>query len=554
MAITLNIEPSMPDPIPVNRPIYWELEADNADVFTSTGTKPVIQIVWPASPTAPADGSEFTLWGYLFTVDSGTAFTGNSFRVVTGDMATTRNNFRSMLQANFFFSKAVTFQVTGTGGNTLNVLWRDCREQENFGTAGMEYATLEAAGATVTVTNGASPVTVDGHKIVTSLVRYDPSTNTYTEITPQEGVDTVADCLFSYAVGIDFQRQISDLLYTNIPALTTDSFDIPGYDTMFQYFALKYGWIYREDCRALSGDFQYTDLVRVWNAVILDTDITGIRKYYPGAVGGLPDGQDYVKFLTDAPVNGLHLRTDSFSWAWFFVNKNEYTYDTLKVIVNFLLTTGVGGTYDEAITDILADDDGVACVNTSPGFVIDNTVATDANLESYTIKIYAYDGGDFVQITETLQFYIDRECGSNADMYFRNRLGGIDTLPVIVTEEVAAQSGEEIRLSLKPVTTTVERMTLRGRTLSNVVNQKRFTIHAKQDWSDDYVYFFESFRTSTMRYLQVFGKDGTPYAQKVVIDPGNVTIRKEGEKIILEASGYYAHDIFAQSTTEPQMF
>lgn len=554
MAITINIEPSMPDPIPVNRPIFWELEADNADVFTSTGTKPVIQIVWPASPTAPADGSELTLWGYLFTVDSGTAFTGNSFRVVAGDMATTRNNFRSMLQANFFFSKAVTFQVTGTGGNTLNVLWRDCREQENFGVAGMEYDTLETGvGATVTVTNGASPITVDGHKIVTSLVRYDPSTNTYTEITPQEGVDTVADCLFSYAVGIDFQRQISDLLYTNIPALTTDSFDIPGYDTMFQYFALKYGWIYREDCRALSGDFQYTDLVRVWNGVILDTDITGIRKYYPGAVGGLPSGQTHIKFLTDAPADGVHLRLDSFAWLYFFVNKDAVPFDTLQGSIIATIDTGFSYSYNFSITDF-TEVDGVICLNVSPMIAVDETAATEANIQYIRVRIFKTLSSVQTALTEYAYIYIDRECGSNADMYFRNRLGGIDTLPVIVTEEVAAQSGEEIRLSLKPVTTTVERMTLRGRTLSNVVNQKRFTIQAKQDWSEDYVYFFESFRTSTMRYLQVFAKDGTPYAQKVVIDPGNVTIRKEGEKIILEASGYYAHDIFAQSTTEPQMF
>jgi len=556
MAITVNIQPNTDNPIPINRPVFWELEADNADVFQSTGTKPIFQVVWPASPTAPADGEEFTIWGQLFTVQSGTAFTSTSFRVVAGNMTQTRNNFRSMLQSNFFFSNAVSFQVTGTGGNTLNVLWRDCREQANFGGAGMEYDTLvSGVGATVTVTNGASPVVVDGHKIIASLVRYDPVTNTYQEITPPEGVDTVIDCLFSYALGVDYQQQIADLLYCNIPTLTNDSADFPGYDTMYQYFVLKYGWIYREDCSPFSGDFLYSDVVKVWNAVIADSDVYGVQKYYPGATGGLPPGQTYVKFLSNAPAGGLHLRTDSYSWAWFFVNKNEYTYDTLKVIVNFLLTNNTGGTYNETITDILGDDDGVTCVNTSPGFVIDNTAATDANLESYTIKIYAYDGGDFVQITETLQFYIDRECvEKSADVYFRNRLGGIDTLPVSVIEEVAAQSGTELNFALKPTSTSVERMTLRGRSLTNIVNQKRFTIQARQDWSDEYADYFEVFRTSPVKYLQVFSETGTPYAQKVVIDPGNVTIKKVGEKILLQATGYYSHDVFAQSITEPQVF
>ena len=552
MALTLWIEPDLTQPIPANRPVYWEIRPDSGDVFDSTGFRPYVEIVWPGSPTVPANGTPFTIWGYAFEVQSGTAFTSNSFRVVSGNMAQTRDNFRNMLSSNFFFSRAVYFSVTGVDANILTVLWNNCRAEENFGALGMDLTAIESTGATVTVENGISPVPVEGHKIVTALLRENLFLGTSEQITPYEGVDTVVDCAFAYPLLLDFQQQISELLYTNIPLLTANSYDIPFYTTMYQYFRLQYGWVYREDCTPVSGDFFQSGIVKVWNGMIEDNDVYGIRKYYMGATGGLPPGQTYVKFLTNMPDDGMLLRFDSYAWLWFFVNKNELEPGaTLKVIVNFLLSTGVGGTYSDDISNVGAED-GVLCVNASPMYVVDNTVAADTNLVSYTVKIYAYDGPDFVQITEAKQFYTERQlqCSENVDVYFRNRLGGIDTLPVIITEHVSSQTGNELNFQRSPIATTVERMTLRGRTITGAVNQRRFVIRAKHNWSEQWVDFFEAFRISTVRHIQTTGEDGLHYARKIVIEPGNITIWKEGEFIELEASGYYAHDTSAQSTAE----
>jgi hypothetical protein len=111
-------------------------------VITTPGVIAEIVVTFPGSPTDPGNGTEFVMWGYTFTTDSGSDFTATSFDVVVGNKLSTMNNFAGMVASNFFFARAVSVEV---GASTVTLTWNECGEQENFGQRKCFSITLKGA-------------------------------------------------------------------------------------------------------------------------------------------------------------------------------------------------------------------------------------------------------------------------------------------------------------------------------------------------------------------------------------------------------------------------
>lgn len=553
MAITISNNPPTGKPSPVSDCLRWVLSPASADVLESNGFYPFVEIIWPASPTVPANGTEFTIWGHVFEVQSGSAFTANTFRVVSGNLAQTMQNFEDMLNANLFFLRAVAINHSGVDGNDMVIVWLQCREEENFSAAQMEFADLESGtgmSTPVAFSNGVSPVPVPGYQVVVALLRYNALNSLYEEITVDEGFNVNKDCSGAVPLPIDFMGDVRELLYTNLPDLNDTSFDVPNFDSMYQWYSLRYGWVYRDDnCQPVSGTFKKSAFAKVWNGAFDVQDAYGARAYFPGATGGLPPGQTYVKFLTSQPtVNYFDL--DSKGWLWFFLNPAVTAFDEIKVLLGVKQPAGPVSYIDITLPIGVGGPDSVRCINVSPGWVIANTGIDPEDLVYYTIQILAYVGASFTRITEELTYYIERSCEAPTDIYFLTPPGGHGTLLVDTTDREVAQEGTEILLDTPCISTREERSKYRGRTLTALRAYETLTVRAKFDWSEEWVNYFRDLKASPHRWIRVPGNDGGWVARKFIISTGGIKVFTRGEHVELVATGIL-QDIPVQSTTEP---
>lgn len=564
MAVTIDTAPTKTQPIPVSDCLQWWFIIDPSDVVSVNGSKAFVEVVWPGSPTPPANGTSFTIWGYTFEVQSGTAYTSESFRVVSGNMEQTRTNFKNMIESHFFFSKFTT--VSNAATSETDIGWTTCREQERFADENMDLTALTAMGCTVTVQNGSSPVYVDGYYLVTRLLRYDPNNGLYAPITEYEGISPQKICNFVASTPIDYMSDVRSLLYTNLPSLNSTSFDVTAnYDSIIQSFAIQYGFIYREACQPKSGTFKVDTPLTVLNAAFPVEDAYGIRPYYAGASGGFPPGQTVQKFLTSQP-DTLEVGLNSIAWLWFFLNISEYDVASGWYLKVDYVTTSGSGTYSDTLHSW---QDGLYCVNVSPKFVVDNTPATNSNLMRYSVTIIgAVDDG--IVITETKTYEITGvnpisgsgvcglsggssagSVGGGTDIYFLMPQGGIGTLFCAIEEKEINQEGTEICMDVPCIATREERATLRGRTFSDVRSFDKITLKAVRNWTDQDVQFFADMKRSPKRWLRVTGTDGNYIAKKILIDTGGIKIFKAGEKIELVVTGYLQDVPIQSSLAEP---
>lgn len=543
MALNLTSQPGQSDPIPISDCLRWVFQADDADVVTTPGVQAELVVTFPGSPSDPGNGTEFTVWGHLMTTDSATDYTATSFKVVVGDKLATMNNFAAMIASNFYLSRAVTITV---GASTVTLEWDECGEQENFGSTQMEFSNITGNAITSAApTNGTTPVYVDGYRIQYRMWRIDIDGPNDGPVMAYEGATPNLLCASSEESAFDGMPTARELLNTPLPPLD-NTHPAVEYDGIIQYFQLEYGWTYRDaNCQALSGDFKFSLRPSVWNAYFQPEDVYRVRKYWPGAAGGLPPGQSQVKFLTAKP-EVLKILTDSKVWLWYMVNEAVQSFSQLKLRVVAQTISGGSPTVDVNITN---SGYGINAVNVSPSYIVTLGLSgvTIDTLESYSLAIIA----DTTQITEATSYYLLRSCDTSlhTDLYFLNSVGGITTLPVQIIEKSANQSGDEILLDVPCTASREEKGKYGGRTLSNIRSYESFTFRSLENGTEVND-VFRDLKLSPQRWVRRRAENGTWIARKLIIDSGGVKIYEDGPKVTVEVSGYLG-DITVQSGTEP---
>lgn len=586
MAVSIVEQPSTTQPTPVSDCLIWQFEHDDADFVESGGSIPYIEILWPGSPTAPANGTQFTIWGYVFEIQSGTAYTSTTFRVVTGNMEQTRANFKAMIESNYFFRQATT--VSNAPTSTTVITWGECREQERFAGTNMDVAELETMGCTVTVSNGVSPVYVEGYKLLTRLM-LDDGTGTLKNMTEFEITEVDNQCGIPFDSVRDFMPDVRQLIY--FPAFANGFLQLNDSSQSTQGMYLKvgveYGFVYRENCQPKSGTFAVSNIVSVLNAAFPLEFGHKMREFFPGATGGLPGSLTHYRFLTSQPKTH-EISINSYAWLWFFTNRTAGidSDDIWQSEIVYTLTDGTTGTYTGTALDshsgLFGENAGgyvtlnwnLQCINVSPEFVINKTAATSANLAKYTVKIMSViDGGTPTQLTEELTYEISgrngvmgNACfvsggangttGGATDLYFVMPESGLGTLLVSIDEKEINQDAVEILLDVPCEATRLEAASMRGKSFTGVRSYDRLTFRVVRNYTDADVAFFANFKRSPQRWVQVPSDDGyTGYiAKKLLIEPGGIKIYKSGEKIELIAIGYLQDTPIQSSLAEPAIF
>jgi len=285
-----------------------------------------------------------------------------------------------------------------------------------------------------------------------------------------------------------------------------------------------------------------------WNGVIELEEAYGVAPYYPGSTDGFPPGQTTVKFLTTQPATTT-VFLDSKFWLWFFINRDEVDFSSLKLHINYFNTTGGGGITNVNISGTLLDQD-IICANVSPGFIVDNTGAVYDTLSYYTVQVWTDDN---TPITEMRTYYVNRDCKGGTDLLFTTALGGIAPIPVYIEEKFVEQTGTEICLEVPCVATRSERSKWRGRQLTNIQNTRKFTYRVVEPWSEEMQEFFADFKRSSQRWVRVQDTSGEYIPRKLFIEPGGIQVFKDGETIELLVQGSYNFTP-AQSINEPLIF
>lgn len=568
MAITLTTDPATgsppTNPLVTTDCLEWCLQPDTADVFTTPGTFATLEVLFPVTCTVPADGTQFTIWGHTFEVDSSLTNSTAAAMKVSATGTITGAAFRQMLNANIFFADNTVVEVHPTLFNLRNTLvtWNACGEQGNFTGANMDVQALIDTGATVTVTNGVTAVQVDGYTMQTRLFKVDGATSTAIAVTEFEGLKPLAGCDDVAETCVNYMKDAARLLYTPMPDLTTTSEIDPDTDTLCARFLLQYGWNYKDaNCQPVSGNFYPSDEVFVINAAFDTENKYGIQPYWSLHPDFPPPFQTLQKFLTNQPLHNK-LAEHSFAWLWLLNSftetngligsgtGNPFTLDHFQMNVGIYEVGSAVQTDTAFITYAACDWWQVMNFNVSPQRIADESDLATAveDIGKYSIQIVAFDAGEteFAFVSEELVFGVEHDCEDNIrDAYFLTPQGGIGTLVCELMETEIVQEGTEICLDTPCTTDRLEAAKYSGRQLANIRNFERVTIKSRQNYGDEWVRYFRSFKASPDRYLMV--KDEVPTAfetsytaKRFNPEPGGIKIFQAAEYIDLIATGTLA--------------
>lgn len=567
MAITLSTDPASgapaTNPVVVSDCLEWCLLPDNVDVFDTEGTFATVIVNFPSTIVSiPADGTQFTIWGHTFEVQSAVVpSTANAFKIQASGNAT-GTSFRQMLNANLFFAQNTVVDDDGIALRNTIVTWNECGEQANFSGANMDLQALIDAGATVTVTNGVTAVVVDGYTMQTRLLKTDGATNVSSPVSEFEGLLPLIGCDTIGETCINYIKDAARLLYTPMPDLSTSSEIDPEVDTLCSRFLIQYGWNYKDaNCQPISGNFYPSDEVFVINAAFDTRNKYGIQPYWSRHPDFPPPFQTRQKFLTNQPLYHK-LAEHSYAWLWFLNSftgtnyltgngtGNPFTLDHFQVLIEIYEVGSAIATDSVSLTYSACQWYQVMNFNVSPQRVADDSAGGTlvSEIGKYTVVVKGQNAGDteFAFLSEEIVFGVEHECGDSiVDVYFLTPPGGIGTLLCEITESEIIQEGTEICLDTPCNTSRTEAAKYGGRQLANVRSYDKVTIRSRENYGDEWREYFRSFKASPDRYIMV--KEETPtafetsyIAKRFNPEPGGIKIYQTAEYIELVATGTLA--------------
>jgi len=543
-----------PLPIPVSDCLQWCLQPDSADVITGAGSKATVAFVIPATPTVPANGTILKIWGYTFTVQSGSNYTSNSFKVTTNGIETA-SNLRNMLNANIKFAQASSARLTLTG--TINVIltWNDCREQGNFTGANMVFTAVTSLGGSATATNGTSPDYSNGYQLVVRLMKWSSAASDFIPVTEFEAINLKRGCATVDAECIDYMKAAKKTLYTPMPDLSASSETSGTLDTLTGRFALQYGWTYRDQtCQVLYGTTLQTEDYLVINAVFPIEETYKTRRFF---AGNLPPFTSLVQFLTSQPET-TRLTETSFAWLWMYNTfASTYAAATGYRLRIRIFKVGTASLFDTVLASYsLVDWWQSLCVNTSVERVVtlSTLINSASEIDYYTCRVEIMNSTTVLGQTQDLRFSVDHSCANNenvTDLYFVSPYGGICTLVCDIDDRTINSEFTEIATDVLCSTASAENAKYKGLSAQGLEAYESYTLTVTDDYTQQQVEYFKAAKSAPEHWIKV--KDVRPEptdigytAVRFLPDADGAQIFQRGETIALRITGRIARNLEVQ--------
>jgi len=566
MAITIISDPgesvgypysgTKPLPIPVSDCLQWCLQPDSADVITGAGSKATVVFTIPATPTVPANGTVLKVWGYTFTVQSGSNYTSNSFKVTTNGIETAAN-LRDMLNSNIKFAQAANAVVALGGSITVTLTWNDCREQGNFTGANMVFTAMTSMGGAggAVATNGATPTYSNGYQMVVRLVKWDSATSAFIPVTEFEAINVKRGCATVDAECVDYMAAAKKVVYTPMPDLSDSSEIASTLDTVTGRFALQYGWTYRdESCQVLYGTSMQTEDYLVMNAVFPIQETYKTRRFMDS---NLPSFVVYPQFMINQPST-LWLTETSFAWLWMYNSwvNNRPTATSYRLRIR-IFKVGTASLFDTVlVTYTLADWWQCVCANVSVSRVVNlsSLISTASEIDYYICRVEVMASTTVLDQTVDVTYSVDHSCANNdnvTDLYFTSPYGGICTIIVDIDDKTITNEFTEIALDVPCATSTNENAKYQGLSAQGLRAYESYTLTVVDDYTPAQVEYFKSVKSAPEHWIKV--QDVRPEVSDVgytavrfLPDADGVQIFQRGETIALRLTGRIARDLPTQ--------
>jgi hypothetical protein len=317
---------------------------------------------------------------------------------------------------------------------------------------------------------------------------------------------------------------------------------------MMKYFALQYGWTYRENCVAKSGTIKTSNKVLVLNAAFDIDDPYQIRRYWHNHPDGFPPGQFVPDFLTTQPKK-IPLCRDSFKWLW-LLNSFQDDWPQYALVARFVLYNA-SGTIVNIVRTVVNDPLSMGwepyqavCFNASPRHISDVIGTPIGNVAYYDVQVVGTSPLNYNDVwfnaSEYLRFDISGSCCDDVtDLFFLSPTGSIDTIVVRVDSlETLQTGGQEIIVNVPCGTDRHDRANYGGRTLVAARVYQKMKLSVQIPRTDEWERWAKHLRQSPQRWVRVRDEGGAYISKKILFESGAIVQRKTGEGTVLEMTGY----------------
>lgn len=574
MALTLTEQPpgiattgTNPKAPPQTLTDCWRfcIQAAPGDAYTTPGVFPSLVVTFPLTCTVPTNGTVVKIQGYSFTVQSTPTFTSNSFQVNTNGVLTAIY-FASMISAHPFLGAAIGGINLSIGASAvITFTWKECREQPKFTGSDMVFTGITATGGTATATNGTSPVFVDGFRIASRMIVYQDATGSAIPLSEYVGQIPEKLCATVEEVCSEQVSAVQSVLYTELPELSKTSkiSTVQLGRSLMRLFSLQYGYLYRENCAALSGPFVNSNIILGINAAFDIDEVYGMRRYWYDHPDGFPSGQTVQEYLTTQPKT-QPISINSFAWLWMTNNFQTDYGSSYRLWARFVVykkgVTGVHAIFEVNILDPTTESNAwyqAVNFNVTPQIVLDNVLTVDAgSLLAYEVQVVGKDSGGTVLFNATEYIRYDLQ-GSGAaaivgcqpvssaqgdsyggvtDIYFLTPPGGISTVPVVIESSRLITEGQEINLNVACDSPT--KATNGGRTLKKTRVYKSYTFVAYGKNNFEFRRWMEHLKASPQTWVKLPDQNGGIIARKLTIEAGTFELSTGDKDAEWRFTGY----------------
>lgn len=521
------------------------------------GNKPRLFFAFDDNTFAP-DGTEFTLLGFKFTVDSSTFYTHNTFNATINTGFAKAFAFHEMLKASFYFRECEVYMYSD-GAFIVRVTCPDIGVYDGLGAWGVNFDNFDTPPFVV-VEPGTDSGFPAGYRVIYQLLQeteedvFKPVFEVQKAQPPvKAGTDIVLPTV------VDFSHHLSKLVKTTIPEIDQNDF----YDnTISKRFRVGYGAVKDgEGCNVEFARWTTSSPYTCFDAGFQNDDFVKIDRHVYQASNGYK-----IEFLTTMPQKHCLCRSN-YLWLWCHVRNvrgtvgSEHDY---KAKFTFFR----GGTILSVATKNVGErgKSGFLVIGAGPA---NGLVEFPEDATMYCVELLQ---GDTVTEEERLRPQFARQTTPSAsfatephyfklssgdccdfDIYFQNHKGGYDLMTglnrVALDIETSVNeicrdlpAGGSVRTEDFGMLTN-GKFQVGGETFEKIVLETR-----DYQKTPAHLQMMRSFKASESRYVIRTNPDGTKYRRRILIESGTARIIERNAKIKVSFTAFWGDDFIHQST------
>lgn len=514
----LTVQPSTTRPVPRGEALTYCIIA--TEFIGAGGVRAEAYIDFNGTTYTPGDS--FVFAGVTFTLSAST-ISHNRFPIVV-DAEESANNFREALEmnANFFGLVDIFVENPAFGEWRTRVRWKDAGPVSPwaFDYSGLspEPAHGETPGEVVDVT--------PGMRLRYQLfARRDGEVFAVTDI---EAITPRATWFSTPRSCFDFRDDVKGLVSVTFPGPDLDDIVADGLFSISLF--LKYGVFQVNDCEVTEFNWLSSDEATLLNSVVQIDDVEKLKPYNYGDTNP-------VGLLTSRPQS-VPVPPGAYLWAWVYCTHLAGLANLERYRVNWKYYDSAGVLLLEETSATEPAEDGVYVFPTGPG----NSPNVPAGTAKIVVRLEVYHNvfEQFVDASAAHTVLVGTDCNGQEEFYFVEDLGGYGTIHFDEVEEITHVVENQVFASPEKFEDDLYNADLSNRLLNggysraNIRSWRTFRATVRGMDTPELERWFRQFCDSENVLWMYVSDTGDEVIRKVILEPGETVIRRDGEYLTLE--------------------